>query len=347
MPGISHDELLARMAKGQPIPGILLYGDESYLREMCRRKIIDAYVPVNFRDWGITRFSAEDDSLSTILGQAQTPSMLAPQQVIFVSDVQAWGRLGDDSRDELVEALSEYLKNPAPFSVLVFEASELDQRMRLTKVLAEKMVVVQVALSDKPEERAQLAAPIALEMAREQGVDLDRDAAQELAEILNGDLAAIHTELEKITAYVGERKRIALADVELMVVSARKYSTWDLTDMLAAQQTSKALEFLNSLLRDGEQLVAMLGALAWMYRKLLEAQELPANTNGWQAASRLHMQSKAAEKAVTQSRKFPRAQLTQGLAALYEADSRLKSGAADKTAVMEFLVAQLSASTKS
>ncbi len=244
MPGISHGELLARMAKGKHIPGILLYGDESYLREMCRRKIIDAYVEKNFRDWGITRFSAEDDSLSTILGQAQTPSMLAPQQVIFVSDVQAWQRLGDESRDELVDALSDYLTNPAPFSVLVFEADELDQRMRLMKVLAEKMVVVQVALSDKPEERAHLAGPIAMEMAREVGVELDRDAGQELAEILNGDLAAIHTELEKIAAYVGERKCITLADVELMVVSARKYSTWDLTDMLAAQQTSRALEFL-------------------------------------------------------------------------------------------------------
>jgi DNA polymerase-3 subunit delta len=219
--------------------------------------------------------------------------------------------------------------------------------MRLMKVLAEKTVVVEVALSDKPEQRAQLAAPIALEMAREQGVELDRDAAQELAEILNGDLAAIRSELEKIAAYVGDRKRIALADVDLMVVSARKYETWDLTDMLAAQQSSRALEFLNSLLRDGEEPVAMVGALAWMYRKLLEAQELPANTMGGQAASRLQMRPKAAEKAVTQSRKFPRAQLTRGLAALYEADSRLKSGAADKSAVMEFLVAQLSGSNKS
>jgi DNA polymerase-3 subunit delta len=347
MPGISHEQLLARLAKGKPIPGILLYGDESYLREMCRHKIIDAYVAENFRDWGIMRFSAEDDSLSTILSQAQTPSMLAPQQVIFVSDVRAWERLGDDSREELVKELTNYLNNPAPFSVLVFEANELDQRMRLMKVLAEKTVVVEIALSDKPEQRAQLAAPIALEMARELGVELERAAAQELAEILNGDLASIHTELEKISAYVGDRKRITLADVELMVVSARKYETWDLTDMLAAQQTSRALEFLNSLLRDGEQPVAMLGALAWMYRKLLEAQELPANTMGWQAASRLHMQAKSAEKAITQSRKFPRAQLTKGLAALYEADSLLKSGVASKTAVMEFLVAQLSQSKQS
>ena len=42
-----------------------------------------------------------------------------------------------------------------------------------------------------------------------------------------------------------------------------------------------------------------------------------------------------------QSRKFARAQLTRGLEALYEADSRLKSGGTSQRAVMEFLVAQL------
>ena len=101
------------------------------------------------------------------------------------------------------------------------------------------------------------------------------------------------------------------------------------------------LEFLDSLLREGEPLPQLLGALAWTYRRLLEAQELPADIQGWQAASRLHMPTKKAEMAVRQSRKFPRTQLTAGLAALYEADSRLKSGGASQRAVMEFLVARL------
>ena len=341
MSAMSPEQLLGRLAKGKPIPGILLLGNESYLRELCRRKISDAYVAEGVRDWGITQYSADGDSISAILGQAQTLPMLAPQQVIFVRDVEAWERLGDDSRDSLLKQLSEYLDNPAPFSVLVFEAGALDQRMRLAKMFAEKTVVVAVALSEKTEERVRLAAPLAFEMARELGVELDHEAAGELAEILNGELAAIRTELEKLATYAGERRRITREDIELLVVSARKYSVWELTDMLASRQPSVALEFLDSLLREGEQAPALLGALAWMYRKLLEAQELPPGIFGGQAAGRLHMQSKTAEMAIRQSRKFPRTQLTAGLAALYEADSRLKSGGASQRAVMEFLVAQL------
>ena len=94
MPSLSPAQLLERLARGKPIPGILLLGDEAYLRQMCRQKITGAYVPEGMRDWGVTRFSAEDDDVSRILGQAQTRPMLAPQQVIFVSDTEGWERLG-------------------------------------------------------------------------------------------------------------------------------------------------------------------------------------------------------------------------------------------------------------
>ena len=345
MATVSLEQLLGRLVKGKPVPGVLLLGGEMYLRELCARKISDACVPAEVRDWGITRFSADDDSLSAILGQAQTRPMLAPRQVIFVSDVEAWERLADDSRDALVIQLSAYLNNPAPFSVLVFEASALDKRMRLAKMFAEKTVVLAVELLNDPAERAKLAEVLAFEMARELGVELERDAAEELSEIFNGELAAIRTELEKLAAYVGERRGVTRADVELLAVSARKYSVWELAEMLASRQPSLALEFLDSLLREGEQPAQLLGALAWMYRKLLEAQELPAGATGWQAAGRLGMRPATAELAVRQARRFPRTQLTRGLAALYEADSRLKSGGTSQRAVMEFLVAQLASST--
>jgi DNA polymerase-3 subunit delta len=341
MATLSPQQLLARLAKGKPIPAILLVGTDSYLREMCRNKLVDTYVAEGTRDWGVRKFSADEDDVSTILGQAQTMPMLAPLQVIFVGEVEAWERLGDDSRDALVKQISEYFANPAPFTILVFEAAALDQRMRLAKMFADKTLTVSVELSTDQDERSRLAVPLSLEMATGLGVTLEPDAAEELCDALNGELAAIRTEIEKLSAYAGDRQKITRADVDLLVVSARKYEVWDLADVLAAQKPAQALEFLDKLLREGEAAPALLGALAWMYRKLLEAQELPAGTIGWQAASRLKMRGDAAELAVRQCRKFPKSQLTRGLAALYEADNRLKSGGTNQRAVMEFLVTQL------
>ena len=338
---VSPAELLDRLSKGNPVAGILLLGEDAYLRELCRKKIEETYVPDAARDWGIKRFSCRDDDFSDVLGQAQTAPMLAARQVIFVSDVDALERLGEESRDALLKQLSGYLANPAPFSVLVFEAPALDQRMRLAKTLMEKTVTVSVRLAEDPLERARVAASFSLEMAREAGAELERDAAEELCEILNGDLAAIRTEIEKLAAYAGAGRKITLADVELLVISSKKYEVWDLADMLAARKPSDALKFLDRLLREGEAPAQMLGALAWMFRKLMEAQELPPATGGWQAASRLKMRQEKAELAVRQARKFSRSQLSRGLVALYEADNRLKSGGTSQRAVMEFLVARL------
>jgi DNA polymerase-3 subunit delta len=264
MPAVTPEQLLTRLSKGKPIPGILLLGSDSYLRGRCRKKITETYVAEASRDWGIKRFSAADDDFSDILGQAQTLPMLAPRQVIFVSDVEAWERLGDDSRDALVKELSEYLGNPAPFTILVFESVELDQRMRLAKTLAEKTVTVSVELSKDPVERTRQSVQHAFEMARELGLEFEPGAGEELCEILDGQLAAIHTEIEKLASYAGDRRKILRTDVDLLVVSAQKYEVWALTDMLGAREPSRALAFLDNLLREGEEPVRVLGALAWM-----------------------------------------------------------------------------------
>ena len=341
MPALSLEQFLERLAKGKPFPGVLLLGGDAYLRELCRARLVEACIPEEARTWGVSRFSAAEHSLDRVLGQAQTLPMLAPRQVVFFREIEALEALGEESREDAIARLAAYLDDPAPFTALVFEAAVLDQRMKLFRTLAAKTQVVALELGEKPEERESAAARMALEMARQTGVELERDAAEELADILNGDLAHIRTELAKLAAYAGERRRITRADVEALVVSAKKYSVWQLAEVLAGGQRARALEFLDSLLREGEQPAALVGAMAWMYRKLIEVQELPARASAWQAARQLGMRADTAEMALRQSRRIPRRQLLDGLLALYEADSRLKSGVANPRAVMEFLVARL------
>jgi DNA polymerase III delta subunit len=111
--------------------------------------------------------------------------------------------------------------------------------------------------------------------------------------------------------------------------------------MLANRNRAAALAFLDNLLREGEQPAGIVGALAWMYRKLIEARHLPPHTSGFQAARQLGMRPDAAENAVRQAHRIPKAQLLAGLVALAEADSQLKSSNPDPRAMMEFLIARL------
>src|SRR5260370_7263929 len=96
-------------------------------------------------------------------------AMLSPKEVVFLEDAEAIEKLGEKSRDEAVAQLGAYLEDPAPFTVLVVEATGLDQRMKLGKLLAEKALVAECGLGDNAGELH--AAPVALPplLAKEQG----------------------------------------------------------------------------------------------------------------------------------------------------------------------------------
>jgi len=344
MPRVSADELLKRIGKGKPVPAILLLGDEVYLRDSCRAHLIENYVPEAARTWAVSRYSADRGETQAALEQAQSVPMLSRQQVVFLEDTEAIEKLGEKNRDLAVEQLDAYLNDPAPFTVLVLEATSLDQRMKLGKLLVEKTLVVEVGLGERPDERQAAAVALARAMAKEQGVEFERGAAEELAEFVAADLMRLKMEIDKLVTYAGARKLIRQLDVRALVVSEKTTTVWELADLLASRQPKRALEFLDRLLRDGEEPLSMLGAMAWMYRKLIEASEVKGVTNGWQAARALSMRPEQAELALQSARRISRPRLLDGLRALQRADDRLKRGGEDARAVMEFLVTELTAS---
>lgn len=348
MPELSPDKLIERLAKGRTVPAIVLEGTDPYLREMCRNKIIDSYVPEAVRDWALGRVTVRGGDWNELFQRAETMPMLAPCQVVLVDgaeSIQSRAKDGDDTDDEdddtddprkdILKALAQYLAKPAPFSVLVFEVPKLDHRQRLYKVLAESAVIVELTLGNES------AAALAAQMAKELDTEIERPAANLLVEIVNSEPARIRVEIQKLVAYVQDRGRITSADVEELVPKARKNTVWQLADMLAARRRPDAFAFLENLLREGEEPIGLVGVLTWMYRKLIEARDLPVGMNGFQAARALGMRPDAAEAAVRNAHRIPRKDLLAGLSALAETDSQLKSSNPNPRALMEFLIARL------
>ena len=342
MPRTSLEQFKERLEKGKPMPAVLLLGDEFYLRDACRLALIDKFVPEAARAWAVSRFSAGRGETRSALDQAQSLPMLSSRQVVFLEEAEAIERLGEKSREETVERMVAYLEDPAPFTVLVIEAEKLDMRMVLGRKMAELTLVVDVGLGDDPGSRLRAAETWAKTIANELGVAFEKGAAEDLAEFVNGDLMRLKTEVEKLATFVGNRRAICREDIGLLVISEKTSTIWEVADLLASHQPRKAMEFIDRLLREGEEPVQMIGAMAWMYRKLLEASEVRGATSDWQAARTLGMRPEQAELALRCARRIPRDRLLDGLQALAEADSRLKGGVKDLRAILEFLVWRLS-----
>lgn len=331
----TFDKLAERLARKKAEAAILLCGSDAYLLDLCRKSILDAYVPDNVRDWAVSRMNVRETGWDEVLQRAETMPMLAQRQVIFVEAAESVEKLGDAAREKIVKAVDAYLSKPAPFTVLVIEAQSLDGRQKFAKMLEDKATVVELTIGGES------AASLAAQMAKELGVEIDRDAATLLADILNNEPARIRIEIEKLAAYVQGIGRIKSADVEALVVAARKNTVWQFADMIASRKRDEALKFLDNLLREGEQPIGLVGVMSRMYRQLIEARQLPATMNMYQAASVLRVPPIAADSILRTARRIPKRELLGGLVALAEADSQLKSSNPDPRAFVEFLIARL------
>jgi len=329
------DRFLAQLAKGKLVPAIVLQGTDSYLLDMCRKRIADAYVPVGLRDWALTRMSVRESGWEEVIGRAKMLPMLAQRQVIFVEDVSLIDRMSDKGRDEVVKLLTAYFEKPAAFTVLVLEAKSLDARLKFTKLLADKALIVELEVTPDA------ATALAEQMAAELGAKIERVAAAYLAEIVNSEPARIRMEIEKLAAYAKGAPTITLKDVQTLVVAERRNKVWDLTEMLASGRREKAFDLLENLLRESEPPPMIVGALAGTFRRLIEARDLPVTTNKFQAAQRLRMPPDAAEAAVHNAHRVPKKRLLATLSTLADADSQLKSSNPDPRALLEFLLVRL------
>ena len=330
----SPEKFVARLAQGKPIPAVVLLGSDSYLLEMCRKKIVEAFVPDGLREWAVTKMSAREAGWNEVVGRAQMLPMLAQQQVIFVEEAASAERLGEKAREDVLELLGTYLDSPAPFTTLVIEADAWDGRLKFAKLLSQKALVVELTIGRES------AAGLAEQMAGDLDAKLDRAAAGLLADFANGAPARIRIELEKLAAYANGEP-ITAKMVEALVVSEKKNTVWQLADMLTSRRHDVAFRFLENLLREGEQPVMIVGALARLYRQLVEARELAPTTNRFQVAQRLHMPPDAAENVLRTAHRLPKKKLLAGLTALANADNQLKSSNPNPRALLEFLLVQL------
>jgi DNA polymerase III subunit delta len=355
MPETSPTLLIERLRKGKAIPAIVLMGTDPYLRDMCRNGIINAYVPDAVRDWALARVSVQGGDWGELFQRAETLPMLARLQVVIVDGaetIEVKKRDGDDvgeaddpddnddPRKETLKAFSAYLDSPAPFTILLFEIAKLDKRQLLYKILNEKALIVELTIGDQ-------AAAFVAQMAKELGAEIQAPAATLLAEITNREPALMRLELQKLALYAHGRLSITVADVKALVPNARKNTVWELADMIATRRRNDALQFLDNLMREGEEPIALVGVLSWMYRKLIEARDLPAGTGGYQAARPLGMRPDAAEAAIRNAHRMSNDDLLAALVALAETDSQLKSSNPDKRATMEFLIARLTSTAAS
>ncbi|MGA2539792.1 MAG: DNA polymerase III subunit delta [Terracidiphilus sp.] len=341
--------------------GYVLAGDEMFLLERCRRAVLKAFVSPELRDFCLSDLDLNGTSIFEVLDRAQTQSLMAPFQVIFVRSVRQLYTRG--AKKEEFAALDRYFRSPNPQALLVFiadfvripadirrmEMEDKNRFERLQETLGQHCSIVELARVSEED-----AMRWSVNTSQEAGARIDADAARELVDALGADMMMIASELEKLLLYTLGRGRITLGDVETMVLGAKQRSLYELTDAISLHDRGRALALLHGLLNSADAgedaAIGHLYMLARTFRQMLVILEKNVRDSRaiWQALWQgFRMPPFAADDLIRQARRYKsRRELTRALRLVARADLELRSSPPDKRLVLERLVYELASEPK-
>jgi DNA polymerase-3 subunit delta len=352
------DRFLAEAAGKTPRAGYVLLGDDAFLLQRARHGVLDALVPPDLRDFSLHDLDLADTSIFEALDLAQTPSLMAPFQVLFIRNLKTlYGR--GQKKDEFA-AIDDYFRRPNPQALLIFIADHIrlpqdvrtmdmqdkERAEKIRETLGDACGIVELQrVSDDD------AVQWAIREAESQHTRLTEDAARELVDALGAEMLTLASELSKLILYAQSQgsSTIQLADVETMVSAAKQRSLYELTDAISLKDAPRAVALLHGLLNSSESgedaAIGHIFSLAKTFRQMLVLNEKQVRDQRamWQVLwPGFRVAPFAADALIAQARRYrDRADLTRGLELIARADAELRSNPADKRLVLERLVLRL------
>jgi DNA polymerase-3 subunit delta len=198
----------------------------------------------------------------------------------------ASAKSASDPADMLIAVLASGLP---PDNCLILLCEELDKRKKLFKLLKDDQSVVDLSIEAGAGAKAQKEQKGVLnELLRstlaEQGKTLGPGLGEILFDRVGFHPVALVMELRKLMAYLGERKQITRADVDVLVGRTRQEALFELTAALGQRNREQALIIAERVQENGIHPLAIIATLRNFVRGLLLCRALLEQpTLGYQA----------------------------------------------------------------
>jgi len=320
-------ELGAELAAGGPRSAYLLAGGESLLRDDALAALRAAVLGAGDPAFNLDRFDAVGLAAGALLDALRTLPVFTERRLVVLALPEGRRAVASALEDAVVEWVEGASASPPP-SVLAVVASRVDRRARWVKCFGDAIVSCEA-----PTRLREVAAFVRGEASR-QGVELERGAAEALAERVGPQLQLLRMEIGKLALLAGPGRAVGRAHVGAATPLSAEEPIWDLTDAIGEGRSSDALRVLWRLLGAGAAPPVVLGALVSHFRRLLRTaagQEVPGPPF-------------VRRKLGAQARRYGPARLRGALGALHETDLALKgAGALRADLALERLVIALAA----
>ena len=245
-------------------------------------------------------------------------------RLVVVEQVDKW-KAAD------VKAVVEYLKRPAPTTVLALLGHEVKRDSPLAKAVVKAGEVLAYDVPTKGRgSKADLPKWVELQF-KERGIQIDHDAARALVELVGDNADELATEVDKLTTWAAG-ERIGEREVAELVPARAEAPPFDLTDSWGHKDVAGALAAGERIVeRSGDAprdvLLRTAGLLVNHVGRVRECQALDAEgVPPGAAAERLKRNRFYVQKLYEQARNFSPEELGNAIVRLAELDHALKGG---------------------
>ncbi len=307
----------------------LLYGDETYLVNQYRDKLLSAATDIK-DNMNFAKFGGEKTDYLEIVEFCETMPFFADRRVVLAENT---GFFKKDSGD-FVERIKDFPET----SMLVFVEKEVDKRNRLYKAVNKDGE----ALCFETPDRGTLAV-WTKSLIRKHDKAISDEAVYMIIDYAGADMYAIKNETDKLVNFCEERPEVTVWDIEQICVGGAENHIFEMVEAIAKKNQGRAIHLYYELLENREPALRILALILRQYDLLLKTKLCIAeNKNNADAAALLGVPIWSVSKYKEQSKNYTEKELTDIMRKCQDTDYKLKTSQISDVVAVEVLIVSLS-----
>ncbi|MFI3140834.1 MAG: DNA polymerase III subunit delta [Clostridia bacterium] len=337
MPKFDEKQLKAHIKTKEFKSAYLIYGDESYLKQLYANTICDKCLGDTFKDMNFDKFDGKETDLQKILQTADLMPFMAEKRCILVEDFKLESMPEKDHK-----TMKTYFENLPQSTVLIFVERKNNLSLRTAKKAIELFDKYGAVCVLNKRTGKDLINPL-ISSAKKKGLVLSPQMANYLVTVVGDDFNVLINELSKVCSYA-QTGEITKKHIDEVAVKSLDTKISYLIRALLAKNFEKAYEVLDTLLRQKTEPEYILGSITSgfvdMYRakvSVLCGDRAEALKDDFNYKNRVFALTNGARD----SSRMDISDLRRCLEAIAQADFKLKNTAQASNIVIEQLLVQL------
>ena len=303
----------------------LFFGEETYLRDLYTKKLIDLIDDAGFEELNKIIIDDGKNQLDSLGEYLEGFPMMTDKRIVCIKDSGIFKKADDKTK----KYFSDFFTNLSDDTIVVFVEEEIDKRNTLYKSLSKYGAAVEFTPLNDTDTIAWI-----IREASARKLKISQQNAEYMLSICDNTLGTLENELNKLSGYCHEE--ILRADIERLVSKSLQVRVFELCYFMMNNNADRAVNLLSELKTVKESAFKILYILFGSFDKMLHAKILSeSGLPNSDIASAIKVPPFLAGKYINSSKGFSKEQLIKMTSTAAEIDLSIKRGEADEWTALE------------